>query len=135
MPEDPFAKLIADDGRSLRDVVGALDAAASDNRVVGLLARGGGAPMGFAQAQEIRDAVLAFGKSGKPTAIFAETFGEFGAGNVGYYLATAFEHIYLQPSGDVGWSAWRWSIPLSRGHWIRLGSACRWITGMSIKMR
>ena len=101
VPEDPFAKLFADEVRSLRDVAGALDAAASDDRVVGVLARGGTAPMGIAQAQEIRDAVLAFGNSGKPTAIFAETFGESGVGNVAYYLATAFERIYLQPSGDV----------------------------------
>ena len=33
---------------------------------------------------------------------WAETFGEFAAGNVPYYLATAFETIYLQPSGDLG---------------------------------
>ena len=121
VPEDPFAKLIADEARSLRDVIGALDAAASDDRVVGLLARGGGAPMGFAQAQEIRDAVLDFGKSGKPTAIFAETFGEFGSGNVGYYLATAFEHIYLQPSGDVGLMGLAIEHPFIRGTLDSLG--------------
>jgi len=33
---------------------------------------------------------------------YSETFGEFGPGNGAYYLATAFDHIYLQPSGDVG---------------------------------
>ena len=121
VPEDPFAKLIADEARSLRDVIGALDAAASDDRVVGLLARGGGAPMGFAQAQEIRDAVLAFGKSGKPTAIFAETFGEFGSGNIGYYLATAFERIYLQPSGDVGLMGLAMEHPFVRGTLDSLG--------------
>lgn len=121
VPEDPFAKLIADEARSLRDVIGALDAAASDDRVVGLLARGGGAPMGFAQAQEIRDAVLSFGKSGKPTAIFAETFGEFGSGNVGYYLATAFERIYLQPSGDVGLMGLAMEHPFVKGTLDSLG--------------
>lgn len=121
VPEDPFARLISDDVRSLRDVVGALDAAASDDRVVGLLARGGGAPMGFAQAQEIRDAVLDFGKSGKPTAFFAETFGEFGSGNVGYYLATAFERIYLQPSGDVGLMGLAMEHPFVKGTLDSLG--------------
>ena len=121
VPEDPFAKLIADEARSLRDVIGALDAAASDDRVVGLLARGGGAAMGFAQAQEIRDAVLSFGKSGKPTAIFAETFGEFGSGNVGYYLATAFERIYLQPSGDVGLMGLAMEHPFVKGTLDSLG--------------
>ncbi len=33
---------------------------------------------------------------------WAETFGDFSPGNVPYYLATAFERIYLQPSGDLG---------------------------------
>ena len=121
VPEDPFAKLIADEVHSLRDVVGALDAAASDDRVVGLLARWGGAPMGFAQAQEIRDAVLAFGKVGKPTAIFAETFGEFRRDNVGYYLATAFDRIYLQPSGDVGLTGLAMEQPFIKGTLDLLG--------------
>jgi protease-4 len=102
VPEDPVAKFLADEALVLRDLVGALERAASDERVEGLLARGGSAPMGFAQVQEIRDAVTAFRQSGKPTVIFAETFGEFAPGNGGYYLATAFDQIYLQPSGDVG---------------------------------
>ena len=58
--------------------------------------------MGIAQVQELRDAVLAFRAAGKSAVAFAETFGEFGPGNGAYYLATAFDEIYLQPSGDVG---------------------------------
>ena len=65
VPDDPFAKLLADEVHTLRDVVGALDAAASDDRVVGLLARGGGAPMGFARAQEIKRCGSGFWKSRK----------------------------------------------------------------------
>ncbi|MGH9579581.1 MAG: S49 family peptidase, partial [Terriglobales bacterium] len=33
---------------------------------------------------------------------FAETFGEFSPGNGAYYLATAFDRIEMQPSGDIG---------------------------------
>ena len=102
VPDDPVAKLMADDVVVLRDLVRALNNAASDERVVGILARGGSSRMGFAQIQELRDAFLAFRKSGKPAVIFAETFGEFGPGSGGYYLATAFDKVYLQPSGDVG---------------------------------
>ena len=115
VPEDPVAKLMADDSLVLRDLVGALELAASDERVVGLLARGGSAPMGFAQVQEIRDAVTAFRKSGKPTVIFTETFGEFARGNGGYYLATAFDQIYLQPSGDVGLTGVAMEHPFVKG--------------------
>ena len=71
--------------------------------------------MGFAQVQEIRDAVTAFRKSGKPTVIFTETFGEFARGNGGYYLATAFDQIYLQPSGDVGLTGVAMEHPFVKG--------------------
>jgi protease-4 len=33
---------------------------------------------------------------------WAETFGEFSPSNAAYYLAAAFERVYLQPSGDLG---------------------------------
>ena len=45
---------------------------------------------------------LEFADAGKTTIAWAESFGEFSASNVQYYLATAFEKIWLQPSGDLG---------------------------------
>ena len=66
------------------------------------MAKVGGGNIGLARVQEIRAAVAAFRASGKLTVAWAETFGEFTHGNVPYYLATAFDRIYLQPSGSVG---------------------------------
>src|SRR5262249_51466136 len=71
-------------------------------RVKALVVKVGGKPIGLGVVQELREAVKRFRAAGKPTWAFAETFGEFSAGNVPYYLATAFDTIYLQPSGDVG---------------------------------
>lgn len=88
-------------GATLRDLVEGLEAAAGDNRVKGLVAHVGSGPLNMAYAQEIRDAVKAFRDKGKFAVAFAETFGEAGDGNTHYYLATAFEEIWLQPSGDV----------------------------------
>jgi len=45
--------------------------------------------------------VKEFARTGKATVAWAETFGEFSPGNVPYYLATAFDKIYLQPSGEL----------------------------------
>jgi len=101
-PATPTAQLMLNDKQTLRDVVDAIDRGATDDRVVGLLAKIGAAPMGMAQTQELRDAVLRFRAHKKFAVAYAETFGEFGPGNGAYYLATAFDHIYLQPSGDVG---------------------------------
>lgn len=83
-------------------VVETLHRAKADDRVVGLMARIDAPGMGWAQVQELRDAVLAFRQSGKPAVAFAESFGEFGPGNDAFYLAAAFDEIYLQPSGSVG---------------------------------
>src|SRR6202035_5428659 len=70
-------------------------------RVHALVAKVGG-QIGLARIQEIREAVEGFRESGKLTVAWAETFGEFTQGNLPYYLATAFDRIYLQPSGSVG---------------------------------
>jgi protease-4 len=102
VPDTPSAQLLLTDRQTVRAVVDAIDRGASDNRVVGMIAKIGAAPMGMAQTQEIRDAVLRFRAHKKFAVAYSETFGEFGPGNGAYYLATAFDHIYLQPSGDVG---------------------------------
>ena len=102
VPDDPLASILMEQTTSARDIVDALQQAATDERVLALVARAGTPRMGLAEIQEVRDAVLAFRESGKPTIAYAETFGEFGPGNGAYYLAAAFDRIYLQPSGDIG---------------------------------
>lgn len=101
LPPDPIGQVLLEETPQLRDLVEALHRGAEDDRVVGLVARIGGGNLGFAQLQEVRQAVIDFRASGKPAVVFSETFGEMAPGNGGYYLATAFDEIYLQPSGDV----------------------------------
>ncbi|HET8741613.1 MAG TPA: signal peptide peptidase SppA [Gaiella sp.] len=86
----------------LHALVAALGRAADDRHAAGLVAHVGQRPISLAHSSELRDAVLRFRASGKPTVAWTETFGELSAGNVGYHLATAFEEIWLQPSGNVG---------------------------------
>ena len=83
----------------LRDLTTVLEAAARDPRIKGLTARFGSGGMNYAQAQEIRDAVIAFRRQGKFAVAFADTYD---GGNIDYLLATAFDEIWLQPSGEVG---------------------------------
>jgi protease IV len=101
-PEGPFAGIVFDKRMRLRDVVEALHAAAADKKVVGLVARVNPQGIGIAGIEELRDAVAAFRASGKPTIAWTDTFGEATPANGAYYLATAFDQIYIQPSGDVG---------------------------------
>ena len=121
VPGNPIAEVLFPDAVTVRDLVEGLHRAASDERVVALLARVGNSGMGLARLQEVRDAVNAFGESGKPAVAYAETFGEFGPGNGAYYLATAFDEIYLQPSGVVGLTGLIAETPFIRGMLEKFG--------------
>ncbi|MFI6743597.1 signal peptide peptidase SppA [Nonomuraea sp. NPDC050451] len=101
-PADPLAAVLSMRKTRLSDVLSGLKRARQDSRVKALVVKIGGNPLGLAMVQELRQAVIQFRASGKLAVAFAETFGEFGGGTVPYYLATAFERVYLQPSGDVG---------------------------------
>ena len=87
---------------ALHALLTALRQAERDRHVAGLVAHVAQRPISLALSSELRDAVGRFRRSGKVAVAWTESFGELGVGNVGYHLATAFEEIWLQPSGDVG---------------------------------
>ena len=101
-PADPVSAVLTMRRPRLADLLDGLRRARRDQRVRALVVKVGGRPIGLATVQEIRRAVEEFRDAGKLTVAWAETFGEFSAGNVPYYLATAFDTICLQPSGDLG---------------------------------
>lgn len=114
-PADPFLMLLERRQLLVRDVVRVLHRAADDERVVGLSVHGGNLLGGWAVTEEIRDAVLHFRESGKPAVIFAETFGELTPAQGSYHLATAFDEIMMQPSGDLSISPLSLESPFFRG--------------------
>ncbi len=99
---DPLSAIMSRRKIRLPDVIEGLRRARQDDRVRALVVKVGGGRIGLARMQEIREAVTDFRESGKLTVAWSETFGEFTHGNVPYYLATAFDRIYLQPSGTLG---------------------------------
>ena len=99
---DPLTAITSRRKLRLPDLIEGLRRARDDDRVRMLVAKVGGHAIGLARIQEIREAVADFSRSGKPAVAWAETFGEFTGGNLPYYLATAFDRIWLQPSGTVG---------------------------------
>ena len=98
---DPITRAATRNAVTLRDVVDALDRGANDPRISGLIVRIGNGRLEVGHAQELRDAVKRFRRADKKTVAFAESFGESGAATVDYYLAAAFETVYLQPMGQV----------------------------------
>jgi protease-4 len=120
-PDTPTARFSLGERPTLRDVIDAIDRGAEDDRVVGMVATVGATPMPVSQIQEIRDAVARFRAHKKFAVAYSETFGEFGPGNGAYYLATAFDQIYLQPSGDVGLTGIIMESPFIKGTLAKLG--------------
>ena len=120
---DRLLRLLVGAEPTLRDVLDGIETAASDSRVQVLLARVGDDELGLGKIQELRDAIAAFRAKGKFAMAYADSFGEFGPGTRPYYLATAFDEIWLQPMGNVGLTGLYAEIPFFRGTLDLLGVA------------
>ncbi len=118
---DPLAALSLERPLEVFELVLALERAAADSRVHGLVARLDATDHGLAVAQEIRAAVHRFRATGRFALAWADSFGELGPGNEGYYIATAFDRIHLQPGGMVGLTGFLAEIPFIRPLLERLG--------------
>src|SRR5437016_1550049 len=115
------SELLTGRKQTMRGFLDAIERAAEDSRVRGLYAHIDGDSLGLAKVQELRDAVQAFRARGKFAIAFSESFGEFGGGTRPYYLATAFDEIWLQPLGAVGLTGLRAESPFLRGLLDRIG--------------
>jgi protease-4 len=120
---DVLSRALFGDTMTLRDFLDALEEAGNDPRVKGLYARLGDDSLGLARVQEVRDAIAAFRAKGKFAIAFADTFGEFGPATRPYYLATAFDQIWLQPMGDLGLTGLYTETPFIHDTLQRIGVA------------
>jgi protease-4 len=111
------------DGRAitLSDAVEALERASADPEVEGLVAHLGRGGMGLAQVQDLRKAITSFRSSGKPAFAFAESFGEAGDGMLHYYLASAFEEVWMQPSASFDVTGFHLASPYLRDFFDEFG--------------
>ena len=121
--QDRLFWLLVGSEPTLRDVLDGIETASGDPRVKVLLARVGDDELGLGKIQELRDAIGAFRGKGKFALAFADSFGEFGPGTRPYYLATAFEEIWLQPMGNVGLTGLYTEIPFFKGTLDLIGVA------------
>lgn len=106
---------------SLRDLLDVIERARTDDRVKGLIASFGDDGFGFAQAQELRAAIERFRNTGRFAIAYADGFGEAGAANRSYLLASAFDEIWVQPLGTVGLTGLSAQVPFARAALDELG--------------
>jgi protease-4 len=123
--QDSLAGAFGEDPTTVRDVVDALEKAGSDPRVKSLVARVGN-PGSPAAAQELRDAVKAFRATGKKAVAYSDTFGEAGNTTIAYYVASAFDEVYIQPSGDLSITGLTFETPFARDAFAKLGVTPRY---------
>jgi protease-4 len=120
-PSGGLRSLLSGPSLTVVGLLDGLDRAARDPKIKGLVLRISAPMIGLARVQEIRDAILRFSASGKPTFAFAETFGEAQNGIASYYLATACSNITMQPSGDLNFVGFAAQTPFLKGSLEKLG--------------
>ncbi len=121
IPGGAFGRILGAKKLTMRDYVEGILKARDDRRVNGLLVTIDRPTIGLGKAQELRDALSEFRRSGKWTVAWMETAGEFAPGNLPYYLATACQSIWIAPSGDVNLTGLRFEVPFIRGSLDKLG--------------
>jgi protease-4 len=105
-PEDPFVARAEGAEHQLLDIVRAIDAASRDDRIRGIYLRVGSPGYGWAKAEELRDRLLAFRKSGKFVYAYLAPTNE-----LGYYVALAADSLFLVPDGLLELNGFRVENP------------------------
>ena len=93
--------MLQGDGSSnpgLADMLSAIKKAKSSDKIKGIYIEANGMASDLAQAQELRDALADFKKSGKWIIAFGEQFN-----TNDYYISSVADKIYINPQGGLEW--------------------------------
>jgi len=116
VPDDPLRKYFGGADQSLSNLVLQFKKAKVDNRIKAILLEIDMSGAGWGKAEEIRDAIADFRASGKPVYAYLE----FGL-NKEYYIATACDHIYVAPPGELFITGLAADVMFFRGSLDKLG--------------
>jgi len=94
-PQDVLGRLLRRYERTLVDLLTMIREAQVDHRIKGMIVQISPLAIGWGKAQDIRDALLEFKKSGKPLLALLQT--EISGSNKEYYVASAADRVYLSP--------------------------------------
>ncbi len=119
VPEEPSSGLSGFFGGrppSMRALVEAVDRSRQDPSVKGLMLRVGSLDAGWARVQELRDALVRFRRTGKPSWAYLES-----AGNREYFLATGCAKVAASPTAMLDVSGLAAEVTFYRGTLDKLG--------------
>ncbi|MBI1328085.1 MAG: signal peptide peptidase SppA [Alphaproteobacteria bacterium] len=110
------------EGLSLYQLTETLEKAAKDKRVQGVVFSLRSNPGSLSQIQELRSALQKVKDAGKFTKIYSVSYGEEASGLASYYLASAFDEIWMQPIGTVAMEGFRAELPYIRETLDKVGA-------------
>ncbi len=111
--ESPLAVLSSNDELSVPgvyDVVRLIQKAAKDDKIKGIYLQSGLNPNGFATSEEIRNALLAFKKSGKFIVAYSEMMNQ-----KSYHVANVADKVYINPKGFFDWAGFSSELLFLKG--------------------
>lgn len=100
--DDILAEITGVKAQTFMELIRAINVAAYDKDVKALMGKVSTTSLGLAQIQDLRAAIANFRRTGKKTYLFSGGFGSFGQGTKEYYLASAFDEIWMQPNTEAG---------------------------------
>lgn len=113
--DDLFTEFSGVPSLSFYDLIKAINLAALDPKVKAFIGNVSVSGLGLAQIEDLREAVKVFRSTGKKAYLYSTGFGSFGQGMREYYLATAFDEIWMQPTTEVGITGVSIEVPFVRG--------------------
>jgi len=111
--ENPLAIISSNDELSVPgvyDVVRLIQKAAKDEKIKGIYLQSGLNPNGFATSEEIRNALLAFKKSGKFIIAYSEMMNQ-----KSYHVANVADKVYVNPKGFFDWAGFSSELLFLKG--------------------
>lgn len=82
----------------LNEILANIREAKTNPNIEGIYLHGGTMQMGYATAQALREALIDFRESGKFVVAYADNYVQ-----KNYYVATAADSLFLNPTGSLGW--------------------------------
>lgn len=113
---------LADAGITVGDLIETLDRARGDDRIKGLIVSLDKMAMELAHIQELRTAIKRFRTSGKFAYIYTASFADLGSGIGAYYLASAFDKIWMQPVGMLSITGLALEMPFAKDVLDKIGA-------------
>lgn len=120
-------------GMTYFDLIKNINIAMLDDNVKAIVAKINTTGLGLAQIQHLRTTIRNFRQTGKQAYIFSSGIGDLGQGTDEYYLATAFDKIYLQPNSELGITGIRIEVPFIKETLKKIGIGAEFYTRYEFK--